>query len=261
MAFLAFSSLAFASAGEDWWNPSTTSDQQGGWGPNPHGHHHPTTTTTTATDWLPTTAWVPTTDWVPTTTWISESTVISAPWSEVSEYTSYSLTTITISFNTCSNGCFESTTFSTFSVPVSTYPVTVPSLNLLGAAPSTTSWSLSLPSTTNGWTLLPPTGATTYGSGSVLTYVSGSSTSLSTLKSVSYTSFTSYSTETFISGSSTSLSTVGIPIATPLVVTGSAERGLQRGWNDSELYLWFKRRSPRDIQGNWVEFNFITFEI
>jgi len=231
MAFLAFSSLAFASAAEDWWNPSTTSDQQGGWGPNPHGHHHPTTTTTTATDWLLTTAWVPTTDWVPTTTWISESTVISAPWSEVSEYTSYSLTTITISFNTCSNGCFESTTFSTFSVPVSTYPVTVPSLNLLGAAPSTTSWSLSLPSTTNGWTLLPPTGATTYGSGSVLTYVSGSSTSLSTLKSVSYTSFTSYSTETFISGSSTSLSTVGIPIATPLVVTGSAERGLQRGWN------------------------------
>jgi len=72
---------------------------------------------------------------------------------------------------------------------------------------------------------------TTYGSGSVLTYVSGSSTSFSTIGTVSYSSYTSYSVETFISGTSTSLSTVGLPIATPFVVTGGADHGLQTPWN------------------------------
>jgi hypothetical protein len=136
-----------------------------------------------------------------------------------------------VSFSTCVNGCFETTTFSTLSVPVSTYQITVPSTSWLGAAPTATSFTLNPPTTINGWTLLPPTGVTTYGSGSVLTYVSGSSTSRSIIGTVSYTSFTSYSVETFISGTSTSLSTIGLPIATPFVVAGGADRGLQGGWN------------------------------
>jgi hypothetical protein len=85
----------------------------------------------------------------------------------------------------------------------------------------------------NGWTLLPPIGPTSYGTGSVVTYVSGSSTSLSTISAVSYTSFTSYSIGTFISGTSTSLSTVGIPEATPILggVVSGAQREVQRGWS------------------------------
>ncbi|KAE9375077.1 hypothetical protein N431DRAFT_455780 [Stipitochalara longipes BDJ] len=226
--------LPFASAAEDWWDPSSTTttdhdyadseilgNREGGWGP--HGHHHPTSTTT-ATAWLPTTAWLSTTAWVPTTatSWIAPPAPSDSLWSG---YTSYSLTTLTISFNTCPNSCFETTSLSTFSVPVTLPPT------FLGAAPTLTSGTLSLPSTTNGWTLLPPTGLTTYGSGSVVTYVSGTSTSLSTIGTVSYTSYTSYSVETFISGTSTSLSTIGLPVATPFVVVGGAERAVQKGWN------------------------------
>jgi hypothetical protein len=72
----------------------------------------------------------------------------------------------------------------------------------------------------NGWTLLPPIGPTSYGTGSVVTYVSGSSTSLSTISAVSYTSFTSYSI-------------VGIPEATPILggVVSGAQREVQRGWS------------------------------
>jgi len=89
---------------------------------------------------------------------------------------------------------------------------------------------VTVPTTTNGWTLLPPAYPTTYGSGSIVTYVSGSSTSLSTIGAVSYTSYTSYSVETFISGTSTSLSTIGLPVATPIVGSG-ADREVQRGWS------------------------------
>ncbi|KAE8445936.1 hypothetical protein EG329_012715 [Mollisiaceae sp. DMI_Dod_QoI] len=210
-AFLIIPCFGVAFPAEDWPPATTTED----W-----GHHHPTTTATT-TDWLSTTAWAPTTAWVP-----PPASTATDSWSEVSEYTSYSLTTITISYTTCLNGCYETTTWSTMSVPVLSYQVTVPGITWLGAAPTTT-WGLTLPTTTNGWTLLP--GETTYGSGSVATYVSGSDTSLTTIGIVSYTSYSSYDVETFISGTSTSLSTIGIPVATPILVSGADE--VQSGWS------------------------------
>jgi hypothetical protein len=111
---------------------------------------------------------------------------------------------------------------------------------------------VTVPTTTNGWTLLPPIGPTSYGTGSVVTYVSGSSTSLSTIRAISYTSFTSYSVETFISGTSTSLSTIGIPEATPILgVVSGAQREVysSEGVEFGCSYCWGCRGSACDVLG------------
>lgn len=242
LSLLLLALFAIPSLADENWGPPTSdcTTTTADWGDQPgwqgHPHHHPTTTT--ATDWIPepTTDWLSTTAWVPTTLWVSGAPLtttypVTNTWSEVIEYTSWSLTTITLSYNTCPpGGCFETTTWSTLSYPASTFLTTIPETSWLGAAaPSTILWSTNLPSTTNGWTLVPPTGLTTYGAGSVVTYTSGTSTSLSTIgPGPSYTSFTSYSVETFISGTLTSLSTIGLTVATP-VATGGAEREVKSG--------------------------------